>query len=120
MMTGMRPIISRLLTLMLVFAVFAGSFAPGGMSHTAPQVEDATAQHQMHDMAGMAQRSHDGEGGMQTTDAECAMTICCFADVDAPRADPAGAAVEACFAAMTANPALQPAPDRADKPPKRT
>ena len=116
----MHPIISRLLTLMLVLAVFAGTFGMGGMSYTASQVEDARAEHQMHDMAGMAHRSHDDEGGMKTTDAECAMTICCFADVDEPRSDPASVALKACFAAMAANPALQPAPDRADKPPKRT
>ena len=116
-MVAIRPIISRLLTLTLMSAVFAGTFGMGGMSYTAPQVEDATAQHQMHDMA---DRSHDSEGDMQMTDAECAMTICCFADVDGPRADPAGVALKACFAAMAANPALQPAPNRADKPPKRT
>jgi len=118
-MVSWRTFISRLLTFTLVLAVFAGSVGMIGMGHPAPQVEDATAQHQMHNTAGMAQLSHDGEGGMQTTDAECAMTICCFADVDAPRAEPVGGALKACFAAMVANPALQPAPDRADKPPKR-
>jgi hypothetical protein len=57
---------------------------------------------------------------MQTMDADCAMAVCCFADVEEPCADHSGVAMTAHFAGVAANPALQPAPNRADKPPRRT
>jgi len=74
----------------------------------------------MHDIAGMAQESQDGADGMQTTDSDCTMAVCCFTALEAPCADHSGTAMTARFSDVVANPALQPAPDRADKPPRRT
>jgi hypothetical protein len=120
LMVSRRAVISRLVTLLLILAVFVGSLGLGGMGHAATQAADAHAQHQMHDVAGMAHGSRDGANGMQTTDADCAMAVCCFSDIEEPCADHSGTAMTACFVGVVANPALQPAPDRADKPPRRT
>lgn len=119
-MIGFRPIISRLLTLMLVLAVVVGSLGMGTMSHAAAQADDANAQHQMHDMAGMAHGAQDSTGGMQDQHGDCAMALCCFSDMQEPHADYAGVTMSARYAVLVANPAMQPTPDRADKPPKRT
>lgn len=119
-MIGVRPIISRLVTPLLVLAMVVGGLGMGTMGHGSAQADGAQAHHQMNDMSGMAHDATDGTGDMQTADADCAMAVCCFADVEEPCADHSAVAMTARFAAVAANPALQPAPDRADKPPKRT
>lgn len=119
-MIGLRPVISRLVTLMIVLAVFVGSVGLGAMGHAAPQADAAHAGHHMHDMSGMEHGPPESTGGMQSTEADCAMAVCCFSTVTEPRADHARVAVGARFAPVAATPASQPAPDRADKPPKRT
>lgn len=118
-MVGFCAVISRLVTPLLVLALFAGSLGFGGMSHAAPQAAYLQAEHQMHDIAGMAHGSQDGSNAVQTTDADCAMTVCCFSAVEEPCADHSVTVMTARFVAVVGNPALQPAPDRADKPPRR-
>jgi len=120
-MIGIRPILTPLVALMLVLAVFAGSLGQGAMIHAAPQADGAHAHHAMHDMPGMAQDVQGGTGGdMRTSQAECAMAACCFSEMLETRADHACVAMSARYAAMPAHSAQQPAPERAKKPPRRT
>jgi hypothetical protein len=117
-MSGLRFLLAPLMTLVLVLAVFAGSALQGGMDHGAPRADAAHAHHAMQHMAGMAQDAEHDDA--RTSQAECAMAVCCFSEVAEPRAGLSCIAVTARYAPPPASGAAQPAPERADKPPRRT
>ncbi len=122
-MIGLRSVISHLHALVLLLAVVAGSLGSmqGAMAHDAPMAGAAHAHNEMTDGAGMVGDARDGAGVMGPHgDAGCVMAVCCFASSGGPRRERVGVEMSARFVALSADPALQPAPDRADKPPRRT
>lgn len=81
--------------------------------------------HGAHKMNHMASSSHveacmPVDRDAQGQHADCGMTVCCFSDLAAPCPDLRAGAVSAAYARLTADPALQADPDRADKLPRRT
>lgn len=117
-MADLRFGMSRLVTLTLVLAMLVGSAVLGSMSHAAPDTSSATAHHQMHDMAHAADEVRSSAGCMQDQHGDCAMTLCCFSQVEQPRAEYARVAMTVRYGRLSARFAVQPAPDRSEKPPK--
>lgn len=124
-MTWLRTQSARLIALCLALAIFVGGvgmYAPAA-SNASPAIAHHAA---LQDPAAprVAQASHacpsESTSASQSTHGDCAMVICCFSQIDSPRAVHIATILPADYGSPVDPRLPQADPERSDKPPKHT